>query len=388
MKFDPGRPLPGAPLPWAPSTMPPARPGPPYVMTDMIAAEPALAERLARRLASDGRMAALVAELRLTVDAGRPIVITGCGTSEHAAMAMAHILDEPLGLRPGRGIRAVQALETLHAPLADGLVIAVSHEGGTWATNQALLVARAAGAQTALVTVSDRSPAVAHASIVVTTDEQDQSWCHTVGYLSPLVVAVVAASMLADRPVDPARLSGMLSRSGDTPGTAAVAAAAARLAGCTRVITTGAGIDYVGARELALKIEEGARLPAVAHQLETVRHGHLAAADEATGMILFATTVHHDAVMERVEAVLRSAEALGMGVVGVLDSEADSRIDQSLTSAGRLMLPAVADLPGPAGAALTSTIGLQLLAERLARARGVNPDTLGREDPRQSAAHG
>ena len=37
--------------PWAPSRMPPFRSRPPYVMSEMIAAEPAVAERLVRRLA-------------------------------------------------------------------------------------------------------------------------------------------------------------------------------------------------------------------------------------------------------------------------------------------------------------------------------------------------
>jgi hypothetical protein len=31
-------------------------------------------------------------------------------------------------------------------------------------------------------------------------------------------------------------------------------------------------------------------------------------------------------------------------------------------------------------------VPLQLLTERLARVRGTNPDTIGREDPRQAAA--
>ena len=51
--FDPEAPLPGAPDPWAGSEMPAGRDGPPYAMTEMIAAEPALAERLLRRLAED-----------------------------------------------------------------------------------------------------------------------------------------------------------------------------------------------------------------------------------------------------------------------------------------------------------------------------------------------
>ena len=49
MSFDADAPLPGAPDPWASSTMPEMRGGPPYAMTEMIAAEPALAERLVRR---------------------------------------------------------------------------------------------------------------------------------------------------------------------------------------------------------------------------------------------------------------------------------------------------------------------------------------------------
>ena len=51
--FDPNAPLPGAPDPWAGSEMPAGRYGPPYAMTEMIAAEPALGERLVRRLNDD-----------------------------------------------------------------------------------------------------------------------------------------------------------------------------------------------------------------------------------------------------------------------------------------------------------------------------------------------
>ena len=44
------------------------------------------------------------------------------------------------------------------------------------------------------------------------------------------------------------------------------------------MVVAGSGLDYVSARELALKVEEGSGLPATALQTETVRHGHLAAA--------------------------------------------------------------------------------------------------------------
>jgi glucosamine 6-phosphate synthetase-like amidotransferase/phosphosugar isomerase protein len=51
-------------------------------------------------------------------------------------------------------------------------------------------------------------------------------------------------------------------------------------------VVAGWGVDLVTARELALKIAEGARLPAVAHDVETLLHGHLAAANRWTGLVL------------------------------------------------------------------------------------------------------
>ena len=252
------------------------RAAPPYLMTEMIAAEPALTERLVARAAVQSAAATLAERVRAAAAGGQPIVTTGCGTSEHAAMAVAALLEDALGADAAR-ITCVQAFELARRPPGSGVVLAVSHEGGTDATNAALRSAREAGATTGLVTVSDRSPGSALAELVVTTEEQDQSWCHTVGYLSPMVAGAVVAGTLGGAALDAIALRALLDAADVPPPPEGSAAA---LAGCNRLLIAGSGIDYVSARELALKIEEGARLPAVAHQLETVRHGHLAAADE------------------------------------------------------------------------------------------------------------
>ena len=161
-EFDPLAPLPGPPDPWASTDMPSLRSGPPYHMTEMIEAEPELARRiLARHVATGGPAAALAAAVRAAAEAGTPIIVTGCGTSEHAALGAAEILRETgrvAGL-PGPGPVAAQAFELSLDPPTTGLVIGVSHEGGTGATNAAMAAARAAGAQTAFLTVSSRSPA-------------------------------------------------------------------------------------------------------------------------------------------------------------------------------------------------------------------------------------
>ncbi len=380
--FDPEAHLPDAPDPWAGSSMPAWRDGPPYAMTEMIAAEPALAARLVRRLQNDPALPRLVEALRTAVSRGAPVLTTGCGSSEHAAMVAAALLTDALA---DSTIWPVQALELARRPPVGGLVLAMSHEGGTWATNEALRAAHEAGAQTALVTVSDRSPGAALADLVLTTGEQDQSWCHTVGYLSPVVTAAVIAGELRSAPLDPVATRALL----EIADAAEASESTVRLlGGCRRLLVVGSGIDYSAARELALKIEEGARLPASALQLETIRHGHLAAADERTGLVLVLTDAERwgETIIERGRAVLRSAEALGMPAAAIVAADLGDDLPISLTPAGRLAVPLTARLPRIASAAIGVTIPLQQLAERLARAHGMNPDTIGREDPRQAAA--
>jgi fructoselysine-6-P-deglycase FrlB-like protein len=380
--FDPDAPLPGAPDPWAGSEMPAMRHGPPYAMTEMIAAEPSLAERLVRRLNDDPALGHVTVALEAAAAEGRPIVTTGCGTSEHAAMVAAALLTAALD---GATAWSMQALEVARRPPRNGLLLAVSHEGGTWATNGAVAAAHAAGSATALITVSDRSPGAALADHVLATAEQDQSWCHTVGYLSPVVAAASLAAELSDTPLDPVIVRALLEAAGQE---SAAEDAAADLARCERLLVVGSGIDYPAARELALKIEEGARLPASALQLETIRHGHLAAANERTGLVLVLTDaeVWGETVIERSRAVLRSAQALGMPAAALIAADLGDDVPLSLTPAGRLSVPLAGGLSRMASAALATAIPLQLLAERLARARGTNPDAIGRDDPRQAAA--
>ena len=161
-------PLPGAPDPWVGSEMPARRDGPPWFMTEMIEAEPGLAARLLTRLADpSGPAARLAMAIREAAQRGQAILVTGCGTSEHAALATVEILREalrttglPWRLGEGGSPVAVQAFEgSLEDWLSgvSGVVIGISHEGGTWATNRALEQARTSGATVALVTASNGS---------------------------------------------------------------------------------------------------------------------------------------------------------------------------------------------------------------------------------------
>jgi len=354
-------------------------------MTEMIAAEPALAARVAKVAAHDPSTGALVDWIQDAATRGDPITTTGCGTSEHAAMAAAELLANAIGPQRGQLVRSRQALDVARDPQAGGVLVGFTHEGGTWATNEALDRSRRAGARTALVTVSDRSPGAARVELVLQTREQDQSWCHTVGYLSPVVVAAVLAAAIAGESFDGVAVRALLAVATDE---AQAEAAANGLAACARIIVAGTGIDYVSARELALKIEEGSGLPATALHTETLRHGHLAAATAQTGLVLFLTDAEREGepVRERASGALRSARMLGMPTVAILGARLGPDVPLELTPAGRLTAPEANQIRPVAEAILGSAIPLQLLAERLARALGRNPDPIGRDDPRQAAA--
>src|SRR3954447_308658 len=228
--FDPTAPLPAPPEPWTGSSMPSPRSGPPYHMTDMIAAEPHLAARLLARLRDDSAAAALADSIAAAVAAREPIVVTGCGTSEHAAQGVALILRDALraaGTDPGStAIAAPQALEAALDPQRGGLVIGVSHEGGSAATNAAMEAGRSNGARTALITAGGGSPGAAVADILVTTGEMDQSWCHTIGYVAPLVAATAIAERLSRRDADDAAIADvMTAAAADERAAEAIAAA-------------------------------------------------------------------------------------------------------------------------------------------------------------------
>lgn len=381
--FDPTAPLAGPLDPWAYAPTPVRRAAPPYLMTDMIAAEPALARRIIARVAAPGGGGAELADaIREAIADGAPIVVTGCGTSEHAALGIVDILRDALRAAGSTSaiVTAEQAFELSLEPLVRGLVIGVSHEGGTSATNATLRASRAAGARTAVVTVSRRSPAGEVADIVVETAELDHSWCHTVGYVSPLLAAAAVGAALSGRPLDADAVAGLLAAG--TRAETEAESIAGRLAGATHLLLVGSGVDRTAGREMTVKVEEAAWLPTAYRDLETLLHGHLPATGPDTGLVLIlADRAGRAQRLARARQALAAARVLGIRSAAILATDLDREIEPELTPAGRLLVAENASLPGPVAALLGTATPLQLLTERIARARGTNPDLIRRDDP-------
>lgn len=357
-------------------------------MTDMIAAEPAIARRvLASQAGAEGQAAALATAIATAARGGRPIVVTGCGTSEHAALGAVEILREAAraaGL-PGPGPVAAQAFELSLDPPADALVIGVSHEGATTATNAALAASRDAGSGTALLTVTHRSPGGALVDLVVETHELDQSWCHTVGYLSPILAAAAVGAHLSGRAVDGEEVARLLATGArDETGAERIAG---RFADAVHLIVIASGADRAAGRELVLKVEEASWLPSAYRDLETFLHGHLPATGPETALVLILSDREgRPERVARAQGALRAARALGIRSAAILAADLDGAFATDLTPAGRLLAADGPTLPAPVAALVGTATPLQLLTERLARARGTDPDPIRRDDPRYRAA--
>ncbi|HXY73680.1 MAG TPA: hypothetical protein VEM41_14170 [Actinomycetota bacterium] len=363
---------------WHTSDFPELRERRPWVMQEMIEAEPGLAEPvLADPGASDlGDM------LRSAVDAGAPVSVVGCGTSEHGAMAVAEQLNGALGGRARAHAR--QAFEAMLDPW-NGACVGISHEGGTAATVAAMESARGAGATVGLITAVAESAGAKAADRVLVTPLRDRSWCHTVGYVSPILGGAAIAAAASRRSVDPSAASRALTASEDAHER--IRQVAGALYGVSRYLTVGSGADRIAARELALKIEEGVRVAATARDLETVLHGHWVAQDEGTAVILLMTDPRADrARADRAAQMLRAARAIGARTAAIFTEETDGKVAPADVR-DRVVVPSPTDLPPATGALLASAPALQLLTLELVHLAGVNPDLIRREEaPYREAA--
>lgn len=277
------------------------------------------------------------------------IWLVGTGTSLHAAELGAAMLQE--------AGRAAQAVPSMHfvdwAPLVgqqDGVVV-ITHTAETAYALAARATAFNAGLD--VVTITRRGAGFPDS---IETVDKESSETYTVSYTATLVVLALLAQQLGAQSFAPDTLRDLpeaVAGAIDGPGTDAVPSDA-------RVIAiAGSGPASVTAREGALKVREGARALAEGFDAEYLLHGSA--------------------------VPLRAGDHL----ITLTPPDADGFVT-ALGAAGRGAGLGVTDLhePWPLPLLLAQiplTARLQMLALRLAAARGMNPDTVI-EGPWQSDA--
>jgi glutamine---fructose-6-phosphate transaminase (isomerizing) len=338
---------------WHTDEYPELRDGPPWVTDEMTAAQPDLAAALLGEPSEAVR--ALAAAVRDAHRARSPISVIGCGTSEHGAMAFAALLDAALGGAWPPAAASRQSLDAAERPQRGGVCIGISHDGGTRATTLGLEAARESEAVTALVTNRPGGSASGPASLILETPLHDDSWCHTVAYTSTILTGAAVARELGLRGVEAAFAEALMRAA------LATAPGVEPMLGAERVLCAGAGVDLITARELALKLAEGARLPTAALQIETLLHGNLAGEDARTAAVLVRTGSRDGRIGRRTAMAAGALERIGIPVVQIGPPGAADGVH-----------PVLARLLGGA-------LALHRITLALAHARAVNPDLIRRE---------
>lgn len=360
-----------------PAVYPELRSAAPWVMEEMIEAQVMLPQALGDSLASSAPR--LVEMMHAAAGAGEPIVVSAVGTSGHSARAVALILNGAMGESAvGAGpAEARESADEALAPRRRGLCIAISHGGLSTSTVRALAAAREAGAKTALVTAAGDTPARDVADVVLVTPLRDKSYCHTVGYTSPMLAGFYLASAYRQQEFPAAGLGRYLGEL-MTMRTRALEIGG-ELGKAKRLVTAGSLIDVPTARELALKVAEGAWVPTTMLGVEDTLHGHLVAHDANSALVVVATGgPGADRAAQGAHELLMAARRIGLQTAAILSPDLEGVILSGDVTAGKLVIPH-AELPELVTSLLGGAVALQLLTIGLVHARKTNPDLLRRE---------
>jgi fructoselysine-6-P-deglycase FrlB-like protein len=206
-----------------------------------------------------------------------------------------------------------------------------------------------------------------------------------VGYLSPILAAAAVGAHVSGHPLDVGAISDLLADGAkDVLGAESIAAF---LADAAHLLVIASGADRPAGRELVLKVEEASWLPSSYRDLETFLHGHLPSTGSSTGLVLVLTDRNRRPErIDRARQALAAARVIDLRTAAIVTAEVDAALDPALTPAGRLIVSEAPVLPAAVAALVGSTTPLQLLTERLARARSTNPDPIRRDDPVYLAA--
>jgi glucosamine--fructose-6-phosphate aminotransferase (isomerizing) len=333
----------------------------PFHMHSMIRAQPSYAEQTINRVRKS--------DFGESLSGAEHLVLTGCGTSFHAAMYGAKILQASFGTRCV--VEAVHAYDLANRgpPRGKPAVLGVSHSGSTPMTNRALGRAKRAGSQVLGISglPGSRMEGIVDRTLVIGSTH-DRSWANTMSYTTQLTAFAVLAAKRREDWADVKRGVAGIPRAMRTTllTESAIRRLGRRVAGRERVTFLGSGLDEITALEAALKIRETCGLSASAYHPEQFLHGPFLSLDQTESVVF-----------------LRNRED---GARADVARSAFSRTGAQITVIGEhpgasIRLPAMHPYLRP----IVSVIPMQFLAYYAALARHANPDIMRTDIPRLRA---
>ena len=347
----------------------------PSQMLAEIAEQPeALRRTFAALLPQIGALEALAAETRQVLFIAR-------GSSDNAAVYGQYLCSA----RAGRltTLAAPSLATAYHATLdlRGVLAVAISQSGATEEIVTTLDWARACGARTVAITNVPGSPLADAADLTLLTQAgPERAVPATKTYTTQLAAVAVLATALGrgsegggsgggrEREVEalqrvPEAVAGMLEPA------PAVERLAQRLVDVETLVVSGRGFAYSTALEVALKLKESCYLTAVGLSYADLVHGPIAIVDAGTPALLIAAA--DGPMLPDMTALARRLAGTGADVYGIGG-------DPAFAAACRTTIPGPSSPAGPPLPEHLAPFALivpgQLLAEALARAKGIDPD--------------
>lgn len=327
-----------------------------------------------RMLLAEGWSGAEEAAARLA-DAAR-IFVVGIGTSFHAAQIGAYLLRTA-----GADARAVDSHEFATYPYAlrgDDAVIVMAHKGTKTYSAAAVELASAAGVPVIGISGRDSKMSGDGPALVLRTVAQETSAAYTASHLGALTVLAQVATALDERrgaaaagwrdalAALPEQVAAVLAREGEIEPVA-------RATVDSRIYAIGAGPNAVTATEAALKAREAAYVTMDGMSLEQFLHGPMVTVNPDDRIVVVAV---EGPGMTRTAQVANALRLIGapLWVIG--------HAIESVSDAPLFALPTVPEPLSP----LLTLVPVQLLAYYFAIAKGTNPDTFRRDNPRYLTA--
>jgi glucosamine--fructose-6-phosphate aminotransferase (isomerizing) len=286
---------------------------------------------------------------------GDVVALVGVGASDHAARTAA-VEWRAAGLRAYAVSAAELATGHAGADVVADVVVAISESGRSAETLEA---ARQVRARTTVAVVNDAGSPLARAcDAVVALSSGPDSPIYTTGYTATLQALGLLGARWSGRPADPSALGELarlvLDRAADDAEERAARLDAARI---VDVVGSPAAAATVG--EGALLLRESARLLTAAHETRGYLHGPMEPLDPRTALLVIGNG--------REVRLARDTAVLGCPTV-LLTTDPDVEPDGALDV---VRLPRAGS---PLGQAVLDILPVQLLAEAVARRRGLAVD--------------
>lgn len=333
----------------------------------------ALRSTLADRLDANGSVD--LREIPMDLSRVERIVVVACGTAYHAGLLGKYAI-ERLARIP---VEVAVASEYRYAePIGDDrtLVVAISQSGETTDTLAAVETARGYGGKVLAITNTRESLITREADAVLLTKAGPEiGVAATKTFVAQIAVLLLLALELAriKRTLSKEELKGAGHELRLAPEKVkqALEASGSKIDGALELfedarcaLFLGRGDLYPAALEGALKLKEISYLPAEGYPAGEMKHGPIALVDEHCPVV----AVLGDGILrEKTLSNVEETVARGASVIAIAGED-----DLAAKKAARVMVP-VPESP-PFLTALVSIVPLQLLAYKVAKARGLNVD--------------